>query len=52
MPLHISLTDWDGILITAVGFGPFLMVAALVIFLRIREGDDEVDEPRDGSPAE
>lgn len=44
LPLHLSLSDWDGILILVLGFGPFLLVAALIVFLRLRGEEDEADE--------
>ena len=47
LPLHISLSDWDGILILVLGFGPFILVAGLVVFLRLRAEEDELDEQRD-----
>lgn len=44
LPLHISLSDWDGILILVAGFGPFLLVAGLVVYLRMQAEDEELDE--------
>lgn len=47
LPLHISLSDWDGILVLLLGFGPFLLVAALILFLRLRAEEDGLDEQAD-----
>lgn len=47
LPLHISLSDWDGILVLLLGFGPFLLVAGLIVFLRLRGEDEELDERAD-----
>lgn len=47
LPLHISLTDWDGILVLGLGFGPFLMIAAVVMFLRTRDFDEETEGQHD-----
>jgi hypothetical protein len=41
LPLHISLSDWDGVLVLVLGFGPFLLVVALIVFLRTRDFDEE-----------
>lgn len=43
VPLHVSLGDWDGIVLLIGCFGPFLVVAALVIYLRIT-GEDEDEQ--------
>lgn len=51
LPLHISLSDWDGILVLLLGFGPFLLVAGLIVFLRLRaEEEDELDEGNTSAP--
>ncbi len=43
VPLHISLGDWDGIVLLVGGFGPFLVVAALVMYLRMQEDPEELE---------
>lgn len=51
LPLHISLSDTDGLIFVIGCFAPFLMVAGLVVYLRIHGVDEDTDASDRDTPA-